>query len=579
MKFQTRKTFHSNLIMLVICVVIPCMLFCVIISDLWAEQIKEDSYTTDQSMLSLTSHTFDIILQDITKTINLIEADKSLMAALPSDNSNLFELPAGDFLALDTVWQDSIRTIMAKPYVTKVYMYLDRYPDFVFTDSSIVYLENAASQNWYAEYLNQDSHISLWATPLSSQSIWIFRRLPYIYFDEEIAGFLSVCLDKSYFDTLFGNLPQSSQRNIFILDGNGTQIYSSRGGEFAQYIQSDAIEDTRNTYSSYTTEDGTVFISVASSSLYHWRYISVIPEDLLLDTYKTVSQTVYAYVLLAFFISICLAILVTQRNYRPVRIMLRLIDSYNKTGTIKKIPKYSSDEFGYIAYNIVETLIAKQDADRKIAEEKLLTKEASLMALQSQINPHFLYNTLDAINWEATEQLGINNSVSKMLLCLSSNLRYITKKNNQFVTLQEELENLQQYISLCQMSTSYRIQFEIQAPEYLQNQLLPTLLLQPLVENTIIHGLAKKRAGKICISISDTATDLKITICDDGCGMSPEKLASIQRILSSESYNVSQSVGLKNIDSRLKLLYGQSHGLQISSSEGAGCCITILLPL
>lgn len=294
MKFQTRKTFLSNLIMLVICVVIPCMLFCVIISDLWAEQIKEDSYTTDQSMLSLTSHTFDIILQDITKTINLIEADKSLMAALPSDNSNLFELPAGDFLALDTVWQDSIRTIMAKPYVTKVYMYLDRYPDFVFTDSSIVYLENAASQNWYAEYLNQDSHISLWATPLSSQSIWIFRRLPYIYFDEEMAGFLSVCLDKSYFDTLFGNLPQSSQRNIFILDGNGTQIYSSRGGEFAQYIQSDAIEDTRNTYSSYTTEDGTVFISVASSSLYHWRYISVIPEDLLLDTYKTVSQTVYA---------------------------------------------------------------------------------------------------------------------------------------------------------------------------------------------------------------------------------------------------------------------------------------------
>lgn len=579
MKFQTRKTFLSNLIMLVICVVIPCMLFCVIISDLWAEQIKEDSYTTDQSMLSLTSHTFDIILQDITKTINLIEADKSLMAALPSDNSNLFELPAGDFLALDTVWQDSIRTIMAKPYVTKVYMYLDRYPDFVFTDSSIVYLEDAASQNWYAEYFNQDSHISLWATPLSSQSIWIFRRLPYIYFDEEMAGFLSVCLDKSYFDTLFGNLPQSSQRNIFILDGNGTQIYSSRGGEFAQYIQSDAIEDTRNTYSSYTTEDGAVFISVVSSSLYHWRYISVIPEDLLLDTYKTVSQTVYAYVLLAFFISICLAILVTQRNYRPVRIMLRLIDSYNKTGTIKKIPKYSSDEFGYIAYNIVEALIAKQDADRKVAEEKLLTKEASLMALQSQINPHFLYNTLDAINWEATEQLGINNSVSKMLLCLSSNLRYITKKNNQFVTLQEELENLQQYISLCQMSTSYRIQFEIQAPEYLQNQLLPTLLLQPLVENAIIHGLAKKRAGKICISISATATDLKITICDDGCGMSPEKLASIQSILSSESYNVSQNVGLKNIDSRLKLLYGQSHGLQISSSEGAGCCITILLPL
>ena len=108
-----------------------------------------------------------------------------------------------------------------------------------------------------------------------------------------------------------------------------------------------------------------------------------------------------------------------------------------------------------------------------------------MLALQSRINPHFLYNTLDAINWESIDQLGIGNSISKMLLCLSSNLRYITRKTDRFVTLQEELDNLQQYIALHELSTSNNISFEIDADEHLLDRSVPVLLLQPLVENAV----------------------------------------------------------------------------------------------
>lgn len=587
MKFWTKRTFLSNFIIIFICVFIPCMFFCVLISNLWTEHIKEDTYANDQTMLSLTSHTFDIILHDITKHIDLIEADENLAAALPPEHTNLWELSAAEFLNLDAAWQDSIRTIMAKPYVNKVYMYLERYPNFVFTEDLIIELGNVEDPSWLNEYRQQDANVKLWATPLSAksaytdhveQSICIFRRLPYLYFGEEMEGVLAVSLDKSYFDSLFSNLPQPSQRDIFILDSNGTQIYALQDGIFTQYLQADDIQEGKNIHFSRSTEEGSVLISIVSSSPYDWSYISVIPQDTLLDSYEMLSHTVHTYVLWAFLISVCLAILVTRRNYRPVRVMLQLIGSYNKTGVIENVQKYSSDEYGYIVYNLVQTLISKQEADHKLAEEELLRKEASLLALQSQINPHFLYNTLDAINWESIEQLGLNNSISKMLLCLCSNLRYITKKTDQFVTLREELDNLQQYITLHQLSSNNKTLFEIHAPNHLLEYRLPTLLLQPLVENAVVHGISKMENGTIRVIVTEVSDGLHIEIQDNGCGFPPEKLQAIRNTLASETLTGDESLGLKNVDSRLKLLYGHSHGLQIHSSQGNGCCITIALP-
>lgn len=110
---------------------------------------------------------------------------------------------------------------------------------------------------------------------------------------------------------------------------------------------------------------------------------------------------VYLFIILAFFISICLASFITRRNYRPIRTMVQMIDTYRIKGIIEDVEKYSHDEYGYVIYNLVQTLVAKQSAEKNLAIEKLLQKEASLLAMQAQINPHFLYNTLEVINWEA----------------------------------------------------------------------------------------------------------------------------------------------------------------------------------
>ena len=581
MNFRTKRTFLSNFIIILICVFVPCTFFCIMISNLWTAQSKKDIIAKDETMLTLTSHSFDILLQDITTSIDLIEADKQLSDALPSQHSSLWELSAADFLNLDATWQASIRTIIAKPYVSNVYMYLEQHPNFVFTEDRIIELGSLGHIPWLEAYRSQDENVKLWAKPIqtgNTQSVFIFRRLPFLYFGEEKEGVIAVSLERSYFDSLFNNLPQTSERHIFILDNNFTQLYSLRNNDVTQYVQPEDIQLGKSINFSRTSEEGTVLISIVNSSSFNWSYISVIPARALLDQVESLYGMVYAYVLLALLISICLAILVTRRNYRPVRYMIQLIDMYRQKGVIEENVKYSSDEYGYIIYNLIQTFIAKQEADQKLAAEKLLRKESSLLALQSQINPHFLYNTLDAINWESIDQLGIGNSISKMLLCLSSNLRYITRKTDRFVTLQEELDNLQQYIALHELSTSNNISFEIDADEHLLDRSVPVLLLQPLVENAVNHGLSNTQDGLVQIRIADADGRVLIEIQDNGCGFTPERLQEIQTMLSSGDLTGNDSLGLKNVDGRLKLLYGPDCGLHIQSAPSCGCCIQIILP-
>ena len=581
MNFRTKRTFLSNFIIILICVFVPCTFFCIMISNLWTTQSKKDIIAKDETMLTLTSHSFDILLQDITTSIDLIEADKQLSDALPSQHSSLWELSAADFLNLDATWQASIRTIIAKPYVSNVYMYLEQHPNFVFTEDRIIELGSLGHIPWLEAYRSQDENVKLWAKPIqtgNTQSVFIFRRLPFLYFGEEKEGVIAVSLERSYFDSLFNNLPQTSERHIFILDNNFTQLYSLRNNDVTQYVQPEDIQLGKSINFSRASEEGTVLISIVNSSSFNWSYISVIPARALLDQVESLYGMVYAYVLLALLISICLAILVTRRNYRPVRYMIQLIDMYRQKGVIEENVKYSSDEYGYIIYNLIQTFIDKQEADQKLAAEKLLRKESSLLALQSQINPHFLYNTLDAINWESIDQLGIGNSISKMLLCLSSNLRYITRKTDRFVTLQEELDNLQQYIALHELSTSNNISFEIDADEHLLDRSVPVLLLQPLVENAVNHGLSNTQDGLVQIRIADADGRVLIEIQDNGCGFTPERLQEIQTMLSSGDLTGNDSLGLKNVDGRLKLLYGPDCGLHIQSAPGCGCCIQIILP-
>lgn len=226
------------------------------------------------------------------------------------------------------------------------------------------------------------------------------------------------------------------------------------------------------------------------------------------------------------------------------------------------------------------------DKDRLIY---ISMKEAQYLALQNQINPHFLYNTLEGIRSEAL--IAGLDSVAEMTESLATFFRYTISHLDRLVTLEDELENIENYYYIQQfrfgeklhLSIVYDCDEEISKMDIL-NYCIPKLTLQPIVENSIYHGIEKKVGkGHLIITIGKSDKRLWIRVSDDGAGMEEEKLLEINKKLKKLSLegteNKKGGIAIVNVNNRIKLLFGEEYGIYVYSNKGSGTDVEINLPL
>lgn len=213
----------------------------------------------------------------------------------------------------------------------------------------------------------------------------------------------------------------------------------------------------------------------------------------------------------------------------------------------------------------------------------LLGKQAELDTLQSQINPHFLYNTLDSIRGQALHEGA--SDIADMTEALSTFFRYSISNRARVVTLEEELENVRNYFKIQQFRFHNRFHLSIlpAAREDLEQCYLPKLTLQPIVENAILHGIeGKLGAGAIAIRIEGTARLVMVTVSDDGMGMNGETLLRMQARLRGEAVDAPHTgyggLALPNVAQRIRLLFGNTCGVQLMSTPGIGTDVLLTLP-
>lgn len=227
---------------------------------------------------------------------------------------------------------------------------------------------------------------------------------------------------------------------------------------------------------------------------------------------------------------------------------------------------------------------------RLIESDQLLNankRQAQYLALQNQINPHFLYNTLDSIRSEA--MLEGNETVAEMTEALATFFRYTISKVENMVTLEEELDNAKVYFLIQKHRFEDRVNLEIEydrEDEFLLRCLLPKLTIQPVVENSIIHGIERKLgSGTIRIVLKCTEKRLIIEINDDGVGMQPEVLERLNHQLNQpvfESIQLSKvkgGIAIANVNNRIHLIFGEEYGMTVYSTPGVGTDTVIALPL
>ncbi len=282
-------------------------------------------------------------------------------------------------------------------------------------------------------------------------------------------------------------------------------------------------------------------------------------------------------------ILLCMTIIIYFFKIMPsYYFYLGLCSSFNNGEIHRKFFEKIPDLFPGIggSFERLDSLLKEQDT------LKLSTRQAEFLALQNQINPHFLYNTLDSIRGDALA-FGIQG-IADTTEALSSFFRYTITDTQNLVTLQSELDNVSNYFSIQQYRFGEKLSMHVDIPDDGYNLLqaeCPKLLLQPIVENAIFHGLEEKsEAGMIKILIEKADDDLLISVCDNGVGMAEEQLIEINRSLnrisaSSHGEDKNAGIALKNICRRIKLLFGEQYGIHISSIIGIGTKVDITLPL
>lgn len=226
-----------------------------------------------------------------------------------------------------------------------------------------------------------------------------------------------------------------------------------------------------------------------------------------------------------------------------------------------------SDGFENMTGQLNELIAQNKQAERK-------KRRAELELLQAQINPHFLYNTLDTIIW-LIESDNKKNSI-EMVSALSDFFRSSLSKGRDVITIEEEKKHVLSYMLIQKTRYQDRMDYEIDIPEDLYSYQLPKLTLQPLVENSIYHGIKMQREkGFIKVTAVDIGDTIELTVRDNGAGMTEERLAELKQVLNGSK---TTGFGLRTVHERLQLFFGEEYGLQIQSADGVGTTVAAIIP-
>lgn len=310
-----------------------------------------------------------------------------------------------------------------------------------------------------------------------------------------------------------------------------------------------------------------------------WYLVDSVPmQDILSPVTKT-RNLFYGSTVLLLLLSLLASYTLYRAVQMPILAIVRHVQRIKRGDYGARVQLQGGTEFVFLIDRFNEMTEQIQDLLEKVVAEQLRSREAVLKQLQSQINPHFLYNCLFFIKNMA--RMGDEEAIVAMSLNLGDYFRYTTRLGNQSATLAEELSVIVNYLEI-QNLRMRRIAYNIDVPEQMNNLVLPRLLLQPLVENAILHGIEPKE-GKGTVRITGHVENgvYKLFIEDDGVGMDNDKLEQLHSIVNrSENEDESgSSFGLWNVNQRIKLTYGKESGLLFAHGTNGGVRVTVVMQL
>ena len=413
---------------------------------------------------------------------------------------------------------------------------------------------------WWSEELKDDVRIQ-WEVDQDRKEVAAVRK---IYRNQKLDAVLCITLDYNKIFQPFTNILTEENGGI-VTDKKGTILYSRSNLKELKSDYSDSIS------SMLPLVKQSCAYTQTKSDENDWIFYYYKSQNAISGSVRRILIEEIPLIAGCLFIIVVLGLLFSRVFTRKIEELTRNMDQVNHGSREVTVYSDSNDEIGIMVNSFRKMMDEINRLIDEVYVNKIALKEYELKALQAQINPHFLYNTLSMMNWMAIRSNQMD--ISKVTLALSTFYRTALSKGEDVVTVENCIQNTKAYLEIQLVMHDHGFTVDWEIDPTIKNEKMPKLLLQPIVENAIEHGIDEKEEGDKNLSLSFRGKEdvVEITVRDNGKGMEQEKAEKLV------TYQA-KGYGLKNVNDRIHLLYGDEYGIQIFSELGIGTTVVMRFP-
>ena len=570
--FKFNSIFLRTFLFITALTVIPFIVLSIMFYSNTLKNIREE-ITLENSYI------FDNSVNIIDRT--LMEVD-TLSSSLASNEST-------QLYTINNVSTDSFKTIsrLAKTlpiiyrYIDSIYIYSEP-TDTVIMDNNSIPLSDLSDTDWINAYRAVTSPKGT-IIPRSKNNVYpqLITIIKPIYVADEKKGaiIMNINAQSIYNSMLYQHY--KDDRLFFLINADNKIIISSELSYFNTYPDNIGLNtltiESNPKNSVYEINDKNYVVLSGDSTISDYKYISAYPLELYEHKLSTMKLQIIGILLLLMIIIFILAYVASVRSYSPLNEIISFLD--NSQPPADSIEEEDKNELMYII-NSIQTHINDKTKMAEILEERMkLLRKSQYDMLQTQINPHFLYNTLETINWMAYNMSNSENPVSKSLINLASFFRN-TLTSGYFVSIENEIKYTKEYVNILALRYGDLFDIEWDIDESILSYTIIKICLQPIIENAVYHGI-KQKNDKGLIKIKGLCDDNNIIliVSDDGVGIEKDALDELNKTLSETSFtNEKSHIGLSNVNQRIKIIFGDSYGIHVESTVGVGTDVYVTIP-
>lgn len=564
------KNLYINFALVLILVFLPIVISLYINGQNFMSEINKYEYQTNLDIGYKTRVVFDTALNGINASMKKLMLEQEVI----------------DFISTKTLSTEELDSIKAVP-ILKGALYSQEYVNNiqVYSKSTEILIDakngfvarNGNSHFWSAVFEWFNSAETYYAKTLNviGENGILWKVEPF-FINEEVSGYIVYEIDfKILAEWLTTEDETFIKKDFFIINDYGEILYYNG----ANNLYKNAVEALDCSYailsvksdsvSQTVMRDSNIMLCRVDSRNGDWIYAVAEHTDVsakIMSKINKVTKITFFSIFIVCFLSV---LLITAVTYIPVFRIVRVFtkDVDYKSENFHRKPNVILSETAYIINSMMSLLKNNRDMEKELEVRMAMLNNLQAKVLQIQTDPHFLYNSLDTIRWISIDEFGTNNNTSKMIENLSKFYRQYLSNDNTIVTVREEIEMIDVYMSIIKVRFDNRINFTTDIPEKFKGIQCLKMCLQPIIENAIKHGLRPLGyRGEINITLKEINSQaLEFCVSDNGVGMTPHEIMEKNQELKKNDGNIDSRIGLSNVNKRIKLLYGDDYGVRIEN--------------